>query len=178
MFLSEEEGREFIKLARNTIYQTLGIKEELPISSSFSKKKLGIFVTLYLEKELRGCIGSPYPTQPLEKMVEEFAISSATEDDRFSPISPDELEQIVIELSFLTPPKFLKADEIKIGVHGLLIREKGQAGLFLPKVAVEKGWSVETFLAQTCQKAGLKPDAWKKRARIEAFEAQVFLESR
>lgn len=108
------------------------------------------------------------------RVVAESARAAAFADTRFSPLSIDEAPHICVELSVLSPPQPIVAEAVEVGRHGLLITREGHRGLLLPQVAVERGWDHITFLEQTCRKAGLPIDAWRKGATIEAFTAQVF----
>ena len=127
--------------------------------------------------ELRGCIGYPLPVKPLYQAVMEMAVAAATEDYRFHPLSPDELDQLSIEISVLTRPKKVnRTEEIIVGRHGIIISKGYNQGLLLPQVPVEYGWDLETYLSHGCLKAGLPPDEWRRGVNIEVFEAQVFSE--
>jgi len=134
------------------------------------------FVTIRSGGDLRGCIGHLAAEQPLWISVREMAAAAATRDDRFAPVSPAELANVSIDISVLSPRRRLAGPEhVVIGRDGLHIRRETRSGLLLPQVAVEHGWSVEEFLAQTCRKAGLPLDAWKDPAAIvESFTAEVF----
>jgi len=137
----------------------------------------GAFVTLKKRGELRGCVGYIEPELPLFKTVIQASILAATKDDRFLPVEVAELERLKIEISVLTLPRPIKdINEIEIGRHGIIIQGI-RKGVFLPQVPTEFGWDRETYLSQCClHKAYLPPDAWKKGANIEVFEAQVFSE--
>jgi AmmeMemoRadiSam system protein A len=105
----------------------------------------------------------------------ECSIAAATQDPRFEPLGELELPEIRIEISVLSPVEEVRnIQEIEVGVHGLIISQKGRRGLLLPQVPVEYGWDRDSFLAETCRKAGLSADAWQKGARIEVFTAFVF----
>jgi AmmeMemoRadiSam system protein A len=106
--------------------------------------------------------------------VAETARAAALEDSRFDPVRLDELPEIQVSLSVLSPTFAIVPDQIQIGRHGLVIRHHGRRGLLLPQVATEHGWDVETFLEQTCLKAGLPGNEWKHGAEIEAFTAEIF----
>jgi uncharacterized protein len=134
----------------------------------------GVFATLYLHRELRGCVGYAVAVFPLHRAVGETARAAAFEDSRFWPITPEEAAELKISLSVLSPLSPIRAEKVKVGRHGLVISEGSRRGLLLPQVPVEHGWDRETFLAQTCRKAGLPMDAWRKSATIEAFTAEVF----
>jgi uncharacterized protein len=134
----------------------------------------GAFTTLYLEGQLRGCVGYAIPIAPLHRAVAETARAAAFDDSRFEPVSAAEVPRLQISLSVLSPLFPIEAMAVEIGRHGLVIGSGGCRGLLLPQVPVEHGWDRETFLAQTCRKAGLPLDAWRKGANIEAFTAEVF----
>jgi AmmeMemoRadiSam system protein A len=135
----------------------------------------GAFVTLKVNGNLRGCIGTIVSDKPIPETIAGLAVKSASSDPRFPPIGPAELPGLDIEISILGPLKeVVKIDEIKIGRDGLVIEYFGRHGLLLPQVATEHGLDLLGFLSQTCLKAGLPPDAWKKGARIYRFTAEVF----
>jgi AmmeMemoRadiSam system protein A len=134
----------------------------------------GVFTTLYLGGQLRGCVGYALPIQPLYRAVGETARAAAFEDTRFWPLTPAEAPELKISLSVLSPLFPIAPGEVEVGRHGLLISDGMRRGLLLPQVSVERGWDRETFLAQTCRKAGLPEDAWQKSTTIEAFTAEVF----
>ena len=137
----------------------------------------GAFVTLKTKSgDLRGCIGSIHAVHPLYEAVTSSAISAAFRDPRFLPVQPHELPRLDIEISVMGPIEPVATpDEIVVGRDGLIISRGRQAGLLLPQVAIEYGWERETFLAQTCVKAGLPPAAWRLQdTRIERFAAEVF----
>ena len=133
----------------------------------------GVFATLYLRGQLRGCVGYAMPLYPLFRAVAETARAAAFQDTRFWPVTPDELPDLKISLSVLSPLFPIEADQVEVGRHGLLISLGSRRGLLLPQVPVEHGWDRLTFLEQTCHKAGLPIDAWRS-ATLEAFTAEVF----
>lgn len=139
-------------------------------------EKRGAFVTLTRQGSLRGCIGNIIGTKPLIETVAEMTRAAALEDPRFPPVSAEELPGIEFEISVLTPVRRIGApDEIVVGRDGIIITRGYHRGLLLPQVAVEYGWNRETFLEQTCRKAGLPRDAWKEPDTIiETFSAEVF----
>ncbi len=137
----------------------------------------GVFTTLYLEGKLRGCVGYAMPVASLYRAVAETARAAAFEDSRFSPVTRDEARRLGISLSVLSRLRVIRPEDVKVGRHGLVISSGGRRGLLLPQVPVEYGWDRETFLEQTCRKAGLPLDAWRKKATIEAFTAEVFSDS-
>lgn len=191
--LSLEEGKFLVKLARNNIesYIKRGKKVEIPQDISEKlKEKAGVFVTLRKlkgsgpEKELRGCIGYPLPYHPLIEAVIESSISSATKDSRFSRVKEEELDNIIVEVSALTPPEEIKVnnpdeylEKIKIGRDGLIVEYGGYSGLLLPQVPVDWKWDVKTYLAHLMQKAWLPSNTWKERnVKISSFQAEIFEE--
>jgi AmmeMemoRadiSam system protein A len=132
------------------------------------------FVTLTKNGRLRGCIGYTEAVAPLFKVVQECAVAAAAEDPRFPPVSPMELPSLRVEISVLTPLVPIRPEEVEIGRHGLMVSQGRMRGLLLPQVPVEWGWDRETFLDQTCVKAGLPPSAWRHGATLRAFTAEVF----
>jgi uncharacterized protein (TIGR00296 family) len=185
--LTITEGETAVRLARTAIKECLEngrqIKpENLP---DVFKEKRGVFVTLNKKneiKELRGCIGRPYPVLPLGEAIMLSAINAAREDPRFYPVELDEISDIFIEVTILTVPKRIKAkpreipEHIVIGRDGLIVSTKRSSGLLLPQVAVEHGFDSTEFLGQTCIKAGLLPNAWLEGAEVYSFEGQIFEE--
>ena len=137
------------------------------------------FVTLHLNGRLRGCIGTVEPRDlSLADTVVMMARAAALEDPRFAPVQPDEVPALEIEISVLGPlVPVASPSEIQIGRDGLVVEEGHRRGLLLPQVPVEWGWDRETFLRQTCVKAGLPPDRWQHRARLFRFAAEVFGEA-
>ncbi|MGH9517224.1 MAG: AmmeMemoRadiSam system protein A [Terriglobales bacterium] len=137
----------------------------------------GVFTTLYSSQKLRGCVGLPVATLPLFKAVAETARAAASEDPRFMRVTSQEARSLRISVSILSPLSSIMSTEIQIGRHGLVISQGGRRGLLLPQVPVEHGWDRNTFLEQTCLKAGLPCDAWHSGAHIEAFTAEIFGDS-
>ncbi len=189
--LSCEEGKFLVKLARKAVEEYLKTKKRIAPSEDTSEKLLehcGAFVTINHiengEKQLRGCIGYPYPTVPLVQAIIDSAIGAATQDPRFRSLSPKELEKVVFEVSVLTPPQTIevkKATEypqkIKIGEDGLIVGRGIARGLLLPQVPVEWKWNEEEFLCQCCVKAGLPPDCWlMEDTEVSKFQAIIFEE--
>ena len=139
----------------------------------------GAFVSLHTKGgDLRGCIGSIHPVAPLCQAVSSNAVNAAFRDPRFVPVTREELADLHIEISVMSPIEAVaEVGTIEVGRDGLIISRGGRAGLLLPQVATEYGWDVEKFLAQTCVKAGLPPDSWRHPGcRIERFSAEVFSE--
>lgn len=134
----------------------------------------GAFTTLHLGGELRGCIGYVLPVGSLYHTVLETARAAAFDDPRFQPVTEDEAPYLKLEISVLSVPQPMRAEDVVVGRHGLIISAGARRGLLLPQVPLEWDWERETFLAQTCLKAGLAADAWKRGAEIQGFTAEVF----
>jgi AmmeMemoRadiSam system protein A len=179
--LNPEEKKYLLMLARNTI-ETLLAKNSFPETQPVSKKiqkKFGVFVTLHKKGHLRGCIGYVEGYKPLFEAVMDMAKSAAFNDPRFPPVKEDELKDIDIEVSVLSPLKNIEnIDEIQVGEHGIIIQQGYHKGLLLPQVATEWGWDREEFLRQTCHKAGLPVNAWQESdTQIQIFSAEIFSEN-
>ncbi len=179
--LNKNQRKRLLEIARKSIqeYLSTGKKMEVTETDPLLLKEMGAFVTLHKHGELRGCIGNLVGQQPLYLTVKDMAVEAATGDPRFSPVQLTELENIEIEISALSPLKRIEsADEIKMGIHGVLLRRGFNSGVFLPQVATETGWSKEEFLSKLCEdKAGISSDAWKdKSTEIYIFTAEVFSE--
>ena len=140
------------------------------------RESYGVFVTLNdADGDLRGCIGNIIPVAPLGEGIWGRAQDAALNDPRFNPVQIDELSSLSFEISVLTKPVRISGpDQIVIGRHGVVMHKDGRSAVFLPQVAPEQGWDVETMLIHLSMKAGLRPDAWREGARFEVFEAQVF----
>jgi AmmeMemoRadiSam system protein A len=176
--LSNEEKKTLLKLARKTIEQYLkdGSRAKLPEAMGMLGERCGAFVTLHSHGQLRGCIGNMVGRGPIVETIREMAIAAATQDPRFHRVATEELKDIDIEISVLSPMKRITdVSEIEVGTHGILMRQGLNQGVLLPQVATEYGWDRETFLAHTCLKAGLSTEAWKDPSTvIEIFSAEVF----
>jgi uncharacterized protein len=172
---SPEERNLLLQIAHEAIVSTLeGRHVALFATSDHLSEPRGVFTTLYLNGHLRGCVGYPHPLLPLYRAVIETARAAAFDDPRFVPLRAEEASEIKISLSVLSQVKQILPEEIEVGRHGLVITDGPFRGLLLPQVAVEHGWDGFTFLEQTCRKAGLKVNAWREGARLEAFTAEVF----
>lgn len=185
--LSKSEGEMAVRLARRAIQECLSNKKKIKPDNlpPVFREKRGVFVTLNKRsdtKELRGCIGRPYPVMPLGEAIIASAANAALEDPRFDPVKKEELNDIVIEVTVLTVPKPINAkpgdipEKIVICRDGLIVATERSQGLLLPQVAVEHGFDAVEFLCQTCRKAGLMPDAWLTGAKVYSFEGQIFEE--
>ena len=178
MGLSENEKEYLLKLARQSIVNSVrGKPAPLPeMSAPVLAEKRGAFVTIKKKGELRGCIGYIVAVKPLAETVCEMAQAAALRDHRFSAVTEEELDELELEISVLTPLQEVKdVNSIEVGKDGLIIKRGHFQGLLLPQVPTEYGWDRATFLAQTCRKAGLSPDAWKlEDTEISSFRAEVF----
>jgi AmmeMemoRadiSam system protein A len=173
--VSGEERTQLLRLAHDSIFLALQRREiSLDPPTSHLAEPRGVFTSLYLQEELRGCVGYILPTCSVFRAVGETARAAAFEDNRFPPVTQEEAPHLQVELSILSLARPLPVEQVEVGRHGLLISWHGRRGLLLPQVPVERGWDRTTFLEQTCCKAGLPRDAWQKGATIEAFTAEVF----
>ncbi len=176
--LTKEERKILLKLARDTIEMWINARKmpPLPEAKGLLGEKCGAFVTLNKKGQLRGCIGNMVGHAPLVETIQEMAIASSTGDPRFHSVGPEELSEIDIEISVLSPMREIKdVNEIEVGTHGILMSRGMYHGVLLPQVATEYGWDRTTFLQHTCLKAGLPENAWQDpKTRIEIFSAQVF----
>lgn len=190
--LTLEEGEYIVKLARRAVetYLTKGHIIKTPIDAPQKlKEQCGVFVTINTAQgkshQLRGCIGFPHPTTMLAQAIIESSINSATQDPRFMPIKAEELDQVVFEVSVLTPPEIVEVEnpqdycsKIEVGRDGLIVEHTFCKGLLLPQVPVELNWDEETFLCECCVKAGLPPDSWLlKGTKVYRFQAIIFEET-
>jgi uncharacterized protein (TIGR00296 family) len=189
---SIDDGRFLVNLARTAVGEYLSKGREIDPPADTPRhllEKSGVFVTLNSTKpthQLRGCIGYPFPTDPLVVATIRSAIEAATGDPRFDQVQLAEFkERVVVEVSVLTVPEKLTAkepvergNEIKIGQDGLIVGRGARRGLLLPQVAPEWKWDAEEFLSNCCLKAGLPPDAWlDKDTLVEKFQAIIFEET-
>lgn len=170
---------QLLNFARKTIYRYL-TTETMPLPRNFSpsaQRKQGVFVTLKKHDQLRGCIGHMSEDMPLCRCVGMMALQAAFSDRRFSPVTIDELADIEIEISVLTPFELVSSyRDIVIGRDGVVIKKDGRQAVYLPQVAPEQGWTVEETLDNLCRKAGLPSGSWRKGAELYTFQAEVFHE--
>jgi len=177
--LSVSDKITLLRLARKTLEEKIRYgKIFVPDTSGFSKNlktDCGAFVSLHISGKLRGCIGRITGDIPLYRMIQEMAVSSAIHDPRFNSVQPDELTNIDMELSVLSPlKKISELSEIQLGKHGILITKEHHSGVFLPQVATETNWNLDEFLGHCSRdKAGLDWFGWKT-ADIFIFTADVF----
>lgn len=176
--LAESQQQSLLRLAREAVEasaRNLRLSE-MATPPDAPAECCGAFVSLHKGEHLRGCIGHIEALKPLGQTVRECAFSAAMFDPRFHPVTPDELAELRIEISVLTPFFDIAPEQVEVGLHGLLVSRGTHRGLLLPQVAVHWKWDRERFLAETCRKAGLDGNAWRHGARIQAFTAQVFAE--
>jgi len=184
--LSDDDGYALVKMARNAVTEYLQTNTRIN-NKEFNLRfniDSGIFVTINKENSLRGCIGYPLPIKKLSDAVIDSAIAAAVEDPRFPPINLSELNNLIFEITVLTPPIEISVEKhedylsaIKVGRDGLIVENKQFSGLLLPQVPKEYGWNIEEFLAHTSEKAGLEKNAWKdQNTKVSRFEGIIFKE--
>jgi uncharacterized protein len=185
--LTDGAGESLVRRARAAIARAVGIggaEDAAPAPGVPSPPEpRGLFVTVrrYPSGDLRGCIGFPTPRYPVEVGVSRAAVFAATEDPRFPPVRPGELDRLTVEVSVLTRPTPVPPEErpqaVRPGTDGLIVETDRTSGLLLPQVAAEMGWGATDLLEGTCEKAGLPRDAWRDpRVRVLRFQAEVFAE--
>jgi len=174
--LTLQEREALLTFARETIVARLtGSSPPRPVMLAEPHEHAGAFVTIHVNRELRGCIGYPGSQKRLDEVVGHCAVAAATEDPRFPSLSVSEFPGLDVEISVLTPIRPIHdVSEIEVGRDGLVVQDGFRKGLLLPQVATEHGWDRDTFLSHTCLKAGLRPDAWRSSAKIFRFQAEVF----
>ena len=182
--LSAADQQALLALARQTLERAVEGKapatlKELGVAATNGMKQvMGGFVTLTIDGDLRGCIGEIFPRRALAEVVLEHAVDAAFNDPRFPPLTAEELPQVRIEISALTPPVPVASyRDIVIGQHGMVLQLGNRSAVFLPQVAPEQGWDLPTTLTYLSRKAGLPANAWQDpRAKFTVFEAIVFHE--
>ena len=179
--LTENDGKVLLAIARTAIQHCVENKPYHcePREEKALNKRSGCFVTIKKDGQLRGCIGNFQGREPLFKDVESMAIASATQDPRFPAMTPDDLANFNLEITVLSPlEKIEDTAIIEIGRHGIYIEQNFRRGVLLPQVAIEHGWDRNTFLEQTCSKAGLPKDAWRSPdSDIYIFSGQIVTET-
>ena len=172
---SAEERQLLLRLAHDSIEAWLEECElDLTPPSPHLTEPRGAFTSLHLGERLRGCIGYVFPTDSLYKTVADTAKAAAFDDPRFEPVTRAEAPDLKVEISVLSPLQSISPDEVVVGKHGLIVTYGSRRGLLLPQVPIEWKWNRETFLAQTCLKAGLPAAAWQHGADLQGFTAEVF----
>lgn len=177
--LTEEQRQELLRAARRTleVFLSEGQSPIIETSSDALLQKRGAFVSLHKGPALRGCIGTFEASDPLLDTIQRMAVAAASTDPRFPKVNLEELGELTLEISVLSPLVETTPEEIEVGRHGIYITRGFHRGVLLPQVATDNGWDRDTFLEHTCLKAGLPPNAWKDPdARIERFSAEVFAE--
>jgi AmmeMemoRadiSam system protein A len=175
--LNRQDQETLLQIARESVQAYLmGQELDLPsIASEDLMQKRGVFVSVHVGTNLRGCVGTIDPRTPLYQSVSGCAVAAASKDSRFKPLQLPELPEAEFEISVLSPVEDVTdIQSIEIGTHGLIISRGNAKGLLLPQVAVHQQWDRERFLGETCRKAGLPPTAWKQGATIQRFTAEVF----
>jgi AmmeMemoRadiSam system protein B/AmmeMemoRadiSam system protein A len=178
--LTSSDKKALLAFARETISRLL-LTDTVPLARGFAAslhQPRGAFVTLKKRGELRGCVGRMIGDEPLVKIVGTMAIQAAFNDGRFNPLTADELKDIEIEISVLTPMKQVAgAADIIVGRDGVLLGKDNHHAVFLPQVATEQGWNREEMLDNLCRKAGLDTGCWKEKTQFSTFQAIVFSEA-
>jgi uncharacterized protein (TIGR00296 family) len=186
-----QDGEYLIKLARKSMETYIETGKEIEPPNDAPEKltqKCGVFTSLHtLKGNLRGCIGYPEPIFPLIQATIGAAVNAATRDPRFPQVTSSELDNLLIEITILTPPEKIEVKDLKeypnaieVGKDGLIVKKGFFSGLLLPQVAVDWDWNEEQFLSQCCVKAGLSPDEWicDENVEISRFQAEVFEETK
>ncbi len=177
--LLSEERRALLELARRSLHFAVENHRALDVAipEGFMNQTCGAFVTLWRRGRLRGCVGRVETPGPLAEVVAKCAAAAALDDPRFEPVPANEISELEIEISVLSPLLPASLEQIEPGTHGLVVTRGSRRGILLPQVALEHSWAREKFLEEACVKAGLERDAWRDPAtRIEAFTAEVFSE--
>jgi AmmeMemoRadiSam system protein A len=176
----EAEGRKLLAAARRELHAHFGLEAVAAVDTDveWTLPLGGVFATLELEGELRGCIGYFSRDESLLLLTRRAVVAAALEDPRFGRVSIEEVSRLSISITVLAPPVAIRdLSEVVIGRDGLLIQRGGARGLLLPQVAVRRGWDPEVFVSQTCRKAGLPVDAWRDGVTVvRRFEAVHFEE--
>ena len=185
--ISDSDGELLVRTARRAVTEFVKNEKRIEDQEFFSKFNFdaGVFVTLNKQESLRGCIGYPLPVKKLSDALVDAAISAASRDTRFNPVTIEEIDEIVFEVTILTNPQEISVNEsseylqkIQVGRDGLIVENDFASGLLLPQVPTEYGWNEKEFLEYTCQKAGLDKDAWMEPAtKISKFQGIIFKEA-
>ncbi len=172
----ETDRKKLLLLARTAVSAAAnGLKPPTLPEDEIFKKEGGAFVTLKLNGKLKGCIGHFIGTGNIGSTIIDMAKAAAIEDHRFTPVTSDEVEDIEIQISLLSPMKLTDPDDVLPGVHGVYVKHGFRTGTLLPQVAEEEGWDRVTLLNHTCMKAGLPPDSWNRNdVEIYTYTAEVF----
>ncbi len=178
MQLTRQEGHKLLSIARSAIDSCLRNEQGAPESCGEAalNRKAGCFVTIEMDRQLRGCIGTFSSDKPLYVEVAQMAVAAATADPRFYAMSSSDIGRYHLDISVLSDLEKIEAtSQIEVGTHGIYLENSYSRGVLLPQVASEYGWDRQTFLEQTCVKAGLPTDAWQSpQTEIYIFSAQIF----
>jgi AmmeMemoRadiSam system protein A len=174
--ISLADQQVLLEIARTAVVATvMGKPHSPPPADGELARTAAAFVSLHVSGQLRGCIGHLDEADPLAQTIAKCARLACTEDPRFSAVTAAEMDALHVEISVLGPfQRVLSLEEIIVGQHGLLIERDRQRGLLLPQVASQYSWTAKTFVEQTCRKAGLPHDSWRRGATLWRFEAEVF----
>lgn len=178
--LSDSDRLAILKLAREAVFAAVSHRRQIPAPAAppILLEPRGAFVTLHVRGNLQGCIGVISPRDPLGETIVHCAISAALEDPRFAPLRPDQLPHLAVEVSLLSPMEPIRAEDVIVGTHGLLVERSRNRGLLLPQVATEHHFTPERFLEETCHKAGLPRSAWKEPdTQLFAFTCEILQET-
>ncbi len=178
--LSGDDRRSLLARARQAIIEAICSQSiaDFPEPAGRLAEPGSAFVTVHCASRLRGCVGRTDRAVALAEVVAQCAIGAALRDTRFRPVEAAELDRMSIEISVLSELRAIAQDALEAGTHGVMVCRGERRGLLLPQVAAERGWSVERFLEETCQKAGLEASAWRdSQTQILGFTAEIFSEA-
>ena len=172
------DRKRLLVLARHAVIARVRHERPPAVPQDLQMPASGVFVTIHHRGELRGCLGTLDPREPVAEAVIRLGGDVTHRDFRFDPVRAEDLDDIAVDISVLTQPmRIAGPSDIVVGRDGLIVEQHGRKGLLLPQVAPEHGFDRESFLAHTCLKAGLEADAWRHGAAIYRFEAEVFSEA-
>ena len=179
MIKEEQQAIDLVRWALNSYVKGLFDVPQPKLTDPYFNEKAGVFVTLKKNGSLRGCIGIIQPTDILARNIITSTRNSALNDHRFPPVRLEEVDELEIEISILSPPKKSKLEDIEIGKHGLIVEGGSLSAVYLPQVATEIGWTFDQWLDSLCDKANLPTSYWKeKEAKFKTFTAQIINEKK
>ena len=177
MIKEEQQAINLVRWALNSYVKGLSNVPQPELTDLYFYEKSGVFVTLNKNGMLRGCIGVIVPVDILARNIITSTQNSAQNDHRFPPVRAEEVDELEVEISILSPPKESKLEDIEIGKHGLIVEGGGMSAVYLPQVATEQGWTFDQWLDSLCEKATLPTRYWKeKEAKFKTFTAQIIKE--
>ena len=177
MIKKEQQTIDLARWTLNSYVKGLSNVPQPELTDPYFNEKAGVFVTLKKYGSLRGCIGIIQPTDILARNIITSTRNSALNDHRFPPVRSEEVDELEIEISILSPPKESKLEDIEIGKHGLIVEGGSLSAVYLPQVATEVGWTFDQWLDSLCDKANLPTSYWKeKEAKFYTFTAQIINE--